>query len=55
MIALIFFILGAFVGWVRSARKGGSFLDKLQYAAVFGILFALIALVVTILFFRIAG
>lgn len=55
MIALISFIIGAVVGWFIAARKGGETLDKLQYGAVFGILVMLITLVITILFFRIAG
>ena len=36
------------VGWRRAVRRGGDRLDKLQYAAVHGILFVLVTLVATL-------
>lgn len=52
---MIFFaalLLGALVGWFRAAQRGGNRLDKLQYAAVHAILFAVIGLFGTILYHR---
>ena len=48
MLLPIAFVLGAVFGWRRAVAGGGDRLDKLQYAAVHGILFALVTLVVTI-------
>jgi hypothetical protein len=48
MLLPLAFALGALVGWRRATARGGDRLDKLQYAAVHGILFALVALVVAI-------
>jgi hypothetical protein len=48
MLPVIAFALGALFGWRRAVARGGDRLDKLQYAAVHGILFALVTLVVTI-------
>lgn len=48
MFAIPGFILGAIVGWFRAGALKGSMLDRLQYSAVYGIVFFLIALVVTI-------
>ena len=48
MLLLLAFVLGAVVGWRRAARRDGDRLDKLQYAAVHGILFVLVTLVATI-------
>ena len=48
MLLPIAFVLGALFGWRRAATAGGDRLDKLQYAAVHGILFTLVTLVATI-------
>jgi hypothetical protein len=48
MLLPLAFALGALLGWRRAAARGGDRLDKLQDAAVHGILFTLAALIVTI-------
>ncbi len=48
MLLLLAFVLGAVFGWRRAVRRGGDRYDKLQYAAVHGILFLLVTLVATI-------
>lgn len=48
MILPVAFLIGAVFGWVRAGARGGDRLDKLQYAAVHGIIFVLVALVATI-------
>lgn len=48
MLLPIAFALGAACGWLRAARRGGDRLDRLQYAAVHGILFTLATLATTI-------
>lgn len=50
MIALLCLLIGAVVGWLRAARRGGTTADKLQYAAVHGIAFGLLALTAAIAF-----
>ena len=47
--------LGAYVGWTRAARAGGDRLDRLQYAAVHAIFFALIGFVVILAATNILG
>jgi chromate transport protein ChrA len=41
--------LGAYVGWTRAARAGGDRLDRLQYAAVHAILFALASFIAMVI------
>ena len=48
MLLPLAFALGALFGWRRAVAGGGDRLDKLQYAAVYGILFTLAALILTI-------
>lgn len=38
-------LLGGLFGWFRANRAGGNRLDKLQYAAVFAIIFFVAALI----------
>jgi hypothetical protein len=45
-------VLGALIGYLRAARRGGSRFDRLQYAAVHAIFFAIIGLFVTIFILR---
>ena len=45
-------VLGAVIGYVRAARRGGNMFDKLQYAAVHAILLAILGLFLTILIQR---
>lgn len=54
MIVLAGFILGATGGALRARKDGGKPLDMLQYAAAYGILFALVGLFVTIVIGRMA-
>lgn len=44
--------LGALVGYLRAARRGGNRFDKLQYAAVHAIFFAILGLFLTIFILR---
>ena len=53
-LALTGLILGALLGGFTAWRRKGNVLDIAQYAAGFGILFALIGLVLAITVFRIA-
>jgi hypothetical protein len=48
MLLPLAFVLGALYGWRRAVARGGDRLDKLQYAAVHGILFTLVTLVAII-------
>ncbi len=54
MILLIAFVVGAMVGWLRARHRGGDRLDKLQYGAVYGIVFALVVLTLLIIAQRLA-
>jgi uncharacterized membrane protein SpoIIM required for sporulation len=47
-------ILGATLGYMQAARRGGNRLDRLQYAAVYALIFALVGLFVAILIERMA-
>jgi len=48
MIVFAAFVLGAALGWIRAARRGGNRLDRLQYAAAHAIAFAVAGLFVVI-------
>ena len=48
MIIVLAIIAGALFGWRRAAARGGDRLDQWQWAAVYGIIFALAALALTI-------
>ena len=52
MLLVAAFALGALVGWRRAARHGGDRLDRLQYGAVHGIVFTLVAVVLTLVLGR---
>ena len=49
MYALIAALVGAALGWFRATKAKGNTLDKLQFAAVFAIIFFLIGMGLTIL------
>ncbi len=49
MVLVLVFALGALFGWRRAVRRGGDRLDQLQYGAVHGILFVLVALAATVI------
>lgn len=52
MIVIVAIVLGAFLGDLRARRAQGNRKDRLQYAAVHAIAFAIVALFVTILLDR---
>jgi hypothetical protein len=45
MAALIGFALGAIIGGIAAARRGGNFRDILLYAVVYGMILGTIALI----------
>ncbi len=49
---IVIIILGSFLGYYLAKKKNGKFLDKIQYASVFGIIFLLIAIVLQIIIIR---
>lgn len=52
---MIFFpaiLLGAAIGWYRATKRGGNRLDRLQYAAVHAIIFAILGLFLSIIVHR---
>lgn len=54
MVPLIAFLLGFALGWQRARGRGGDRLDQLQYGAVHGIIFALVAFAAIVIMERIA-
>ncbi len=54
MIVLVAGLAGAFLGGMTARRRKGSLADIAQYAAGFGIAFALIGLMITIAVHRMA-
>lgn len=52
MVIAVGFVIGAALGWWRATQRQGKRLDKLQYAAGFGIFFAILAFVFTIVAVR---
>ncbi len=49
MLYVVAFALGMIFGWRRAVRRGGDFLDRLQYGAAHGIAFIIAALALFIL------
>lgn len=54
MIVFVSALIGASLGIISARKRGGNKLDMLQYAAGFGIAFALIGLIVTVIIHRMA-
>jgi hypothetical protein len=54
MIVISAALIGAVTGWITAARRNGNRMDKAQYAAGFGIAFALVGLVATVVVHRMA-
>ncbi len=52
MIVIAAFIIGALLGWRRATRLDGQRRDKLQYAAAYGMAFAVIGLFATVMIDR---
>ncbi|MEM6620191.1 MAG: hypothetical protein AAF631_12955 [Pseudomonadota bacterium] len=48
MIGVAAAVVGAAIGWWRAGKGGGNRLDKLQFAAVFAIIFFLAGIALTI-------
>lgn len=55
MIVIAAAILGAFLGWSTAKKRKGNKLDMAQYAAGYGIAFAIAGLFLTLLIDRLAG
>ena len=53
MIVILAVVIGAFLGWRRAGQLGGTRRDRLQYAAAFGMAFAVIGLFATVILDRI--
>lgn len=53
MIGIILALLGALWGWRVASKRNGTRTDKLQYAAVYFLLFAIVGLFAGVLFDRI--
>lgn len=49
MLALIFALTGGLYGWRKAVKRGGDRMDKLQYAAVYLLIFTIIGLFVGVL------
>lgn len=49
MIGIILTCMGGFVGWYKARKRGGNRADKLQYAAIYAMIFAVIGLFVGII------
>lgn len=49
MIYPVVFLLGGIFGWFRAAKRGGKLADKLQYGAIFGIIFSITTLFIAII------
>jgi hypothetical protein len=49
------FVAGAALGWVRAGRRGGDRLDRIHYAAIHGIAFALAVVIGSVLIGNLAG
>lgn len=49
MFVIAGFVIGATMGAMTAGRRGGKGLDRAQYAAGFGIAFALIGLFITLI------
>jgi len=45
-------MLGSILGYYLAKKRNGKFLDKLQYIAIFGIIFFLISIVIQIFIMR---
>ncbi|SNT76459.1 hypothetical protein [Paracoccus seriniphilus] len=54
MIVILALLIGMTVGWYRAARLGGVARDKVQYAAAFGLAFAMLGLFATVIIERLA-
>lgn len=52
MIVILAVAIGAALGWRRAGQLGGARRDRMQYAAAFGLAFAVIGLFATVILDR---
>jgi hypothetical protein len=52
MAALIGFVLGAIIGGINAARRGGNLRDILLYAVVYGLILGTVALIGAVVAFN---
>ena len=52
MLLILIIIYQGHFGILYSKKKNGKFLDKLQYIAVFGIIFLLVSMIIQIIIMR---
>ncbi len=55
MVPLISAFIGFIIGWLRSMRKGGGTMDRLQYAFAHAIALGLLGLIASVLLIRIVS
>ena len=46
MLAIVTFIIGAILGWVRATRRNGTLADKIQYTVGYAIALGLLGLTI---------
>jgi len=52
LLILTIMMLGSILGYCLAKKRNGKLLDKLQYIAVFGIVFLLISIIIQIIIMR---
>ena len=52
LLIITIMMLGSILGYYLAKKRNGKFLDKLQYIAVFGIIFLLISVIIQIIIMR---
>ena len=52
LLIITIMMLGSILGYYLAKKRNGKFLDKLQYIAVFGIIFLLISMIIHIIIMR---
>lgn len=52
MIVIAALVIGALIGWRSAARLKGNRMDRLQYAAAYGLAFAALGVLATVLIER---
>ena len=52
LLIITIMMLGSILGYYLAKKRNGKFLDKLQYIAVFGIIFLIISIIIQIIIMR---
>ena len=52
LLIITIMMLGSILGYYLAKKRNGKFLDKLQYIAVFGIIFLLVSMIIQIIIMR---